>query len=80
MQAYLNFSGCLTKNITFCQKVCPLQSLTHVCHIDKMGLYDHPWRPVISQSNLRNSVQIHKLCEDHFDMIRKLCGQNFIDQ
>ena len=26
MQAYLNFSGCLTKNVTFCQKVCPLQS------------------------------------------------------
>ena len=45
-----------------------------------MGVCDHPWRPVISQSNLRNFVQIRKLCEDHFDMIRKLCGQDFIDQ
>ena len=57
-----------------------LPFLTHVCHFDKMGLCDQPWRPVNSQSKMSIFVQIRKLCELHFVLIRKLFEQDFIFQ
>ena len=45
----------------------------------QIGSCDQPWRPVISQTNLRFFVLIHKLYEQHLGLIRKFFNQDFIE-